>query len=111
MKTKAAVCRAWAEPLTIEELELESPKEKGKCLSRWPTPATAIPTRAAGRGPMAWIFCPLWLVTKRPAWWRRSVPGSLTLQPGDHVVSCWQAPCGKCESCVSGNTHICDNLT
>ena len=33
-----------------------------------------------------------------------------TLKPGDHVVSCWQAPCGRCERCVSGQTHICNNL-
>ena len=46
---------------------------------------------------------------KRPASWKRSAPGIPSLQPGDHVVSCWQAPCGKCER-LYGNTHICDNL-
>ena len=28
MKTKAAVARGWGEPMTIEEIELDPPKEK-----------------------------------------------------------------------------------
>ncbi|HXY74449.1 MAG TPA: alcohol dehydrogenase catalytic domain-containing protein [Dehalococcoidales bacterium] len=30
------------------------------------------------------------------------------LKPGDHVVTCFVPPCGKCPSCIAGQGHLCD---
>lgn len=109
MKTKAAVGRAWETPVTIEEIELDPPKEKevlvkvahcGWChsdLSGW-------------KGIYGLDILPYVLGHEAAGVVEEVGPGVTTLEPGDHVVSCWQAPCGYCEQCVSGNTHICENL-
>ncbi|MCP4752871.1 MAG: alcohol dehydrogenase catalytic domain-containing protein [Proteobacteria bacterium] len=111
MKTKAAVGRAWNTPYTIEEIDIEAPKEK------------EVMVKVAHTG---WCHSDLSgyknryalddsLLPAVPGHESAGVvhsvgPGVTSLQPGDHVVTCWQAPCGQCEACVSGNTHICEWL-
>jgi len=103
MKTKAAVCRAWAEPLTIEELELESPRKR-KCSSRWPTPLLPFrPERLEGDLRVDILPCVAGM--KRPAWWKRSVPGS-PRSNRDHVVSCWQHLRKMRELCEWEHPHL-----
>jgi S-(hydroxymethyl)glutathione dehydrogenase / alcohol dehydrogenase len=109
MKTKAAVCRAWAEPLTIEELELESPKEK-EVLVKVAHTGYCHSDLSAWKGTYGVDILPCVAGHEAAGVVEAVGPGVTALQPGDHVVSCWQAPCGQCENCVSGNTHICDNL-
>ena len=109
MKTKAAVIRDWLEPVEIEELELEKPQEKevlvkvahcGYChsdLSMW-------------RGEWGLDNLPFVPGHEVCGVVEEVGPGVTTLEPGDHVVSCWVAPCGKCKNCVSGRTEICETL-
>jgi NDMA-dependent alcohol dehydrogenase len=35
-------------------------------------------------------------------------PGVTSLSPGDHVVSSFIPSCGRCPSCVSGHSNLCD---
>jgi NDMA-dependent alcohol dehydrogenase len=35
-------------------------------------------------------------------------PGVTTLKPGDHVVTSFLPPCGRCPSCVNGHQNLCD---
>ncbi len=111
MKTKAAIGREFNKPFTIEEIDIDPPKENevmikvahtGWChsdLSGYknlyaldPSLLPAVPGHESA-GVVEAVG-----------------PGVTSLQPGDHVVSCWQAPCGRCEACVNGNTHICEWL-
>jgi NDMA-dependent alcohol dehydrogenase len=35
-------------------------------------------------------------------------PGVTSLAPGDHVVTSFLPPCGRCPSCVGGHQNLCD---
>jgi Zn-dependent alcohol dehydrogenase len=111
MKTKAAVCREFNKPYVIEEIDIEPPK------------ANEVMVKVTHTG---WCHSDLSALRDRYGFQASILPmvpghessgvvqsvgpGVTRLQPGDHVVTCWQAPCGRCESCVSGNTHICEYL-
>ena len=109
MKTKAAVTRAWGEPMAIEELELESPKN-GEVLIKVAHTGFCHSDLSGWKGIYSMDVLPVVLGHECAGVVQEVGPGVTHLQPGDHVVSCWQAPCGICESCVSGNTHICETL-
>src|SRR4051794_24973819 len=102
---KAAVFHAAHEPLTIEQVDIDSPIEhevlvrvvaSGVCHSdlhfvdgyyEFPAPAI-LGHEAAGIveavGPMVDEFA-----------------------PGDHVIACLSVFCGHCEYCLTGRTHLC----
>jgi S-(hydroxymethyl)glutathione dehydrogenase/alcohol dehydrogenase len=105
MKIKAAVCREYNTPITIEEVELAPPKEKevlvktrftGFCHSDW--------SAVAG-----WLGFPLPLVLGHEA---AGIvvdvgPGVTSVEKGDHIVAIWAVSCGTCKQCVSGRENIC----
>ena len=109
MKTKAAVGRAWEEPLIIEELELEAPKER-EVLVKVAHTGLCHSDLSGWKGIYGLDILPCVLGHESAGVVLEVGPGVTDLKPGDHVVSCWQAPCGHCEQCVSGRTHICENL-
>lgn len=111
MKTRAAVCRAFNKPYTIEEIELQPPKA-GEVMVKVSHTGWCHSDFSALRGTYGFKASILPMVPgHESAGIVHSVgPGVKTLQPGDHVVTCWQAPCGQCAACVSGNTHICEHL-
>ena len=98
---KAAVFHGPGQPLTIEQVDIDEPKERevvvrtvasGVChsdlhfvdgLYMWPTPAV-LGHEAAG------------VVEK--------VGSQVSyLKPGDHVIACLSVFCGYCEDCMSGH--------
>src|SRR5580704_13688157 len=104
---KAAVFHGPGQPLTIEQVEIDEPKERevvvrtvasGVChsdlhfvdgLYMWPTPAV-LGHEAAG------------VVEK--------VGSQVSyLKPGDHVICCLSVFCGYCEDCMSGHPNRCSN--
>jgi S-(hydroxymethyl)glutathione dehydrogenase/alcohol dehydrogenase len=104
---KAAIFRGPGQPLTIEKVEIDDPRERevvvrtvasGVChsdlhfvdgLYMWPTPAI-LGHEAAG------------VVEK--------VGSQVTyLTPGDHVIACLSVFCGYCEECMSGHPNLCSN--
>ena len=102
---KAAVLRQPGTPLTIEEVTVSSPgprevlirtKACGVCHSdlhfidgAYPTPLPAVPGHEA-----AGVV--------------EAVGADVTaLKPGDHVVTCFSAFCGRCEFCASGRLALC----
>jgi len=109
MKTRAAVTRDWGEPMTIEELELEPPKA-GEVLVKVAHTGFCHSDLSAWKGIYGLDVLPLVLGHECAGVVEEVGEGVTGLEPGDHVVSCWQAPCGTCENCVSGNTHCCDTL-
>jgi S-(hydroxymethyl)glutathione dehydrogenase/alcohol dehydrogenase len=105
MKIKAAVLRVAKNPVTIEEIQLASPKEK----------EVLVKTAYTG-------FChsdlhfidgtiqfPLPMVLGHEA---SGVvadvgPGVTSVKKGDHVVASWMVSCGECPECTSGKGHVC----
>ena len=104
---KAAVFHGPDQPLTIEQVDIDEPKERevvvrtvasGVChsdlhfvdgLYMWPTPAV-LGHEAAG------------VVEK--------VGSQVSyLKPGDHVIACLSVFCGYCEECMSGHPNLCSN--
>src|ERR1700692_655176 len=104
---KAAVFHGPGQPLTIEQVDIDEPKERevvvrtvasGVChsdlhfvdgLYMWPTPAV-LGHEAAG------------VVEK--------VGSQVSyLKPGDHVIACLSVFCGYCEECMSGHPNLCSN--
>ncbi|HVN88518.1 MAG TPA: Zn-dependent alcohol dehydrogenase [Candidatus Binataceae bacterium] len=104
---KAAIFHGPKQPLTIEEVEIDSPLDRevlvktvasGVCHSDlhfvdglYPHPAPAIlGHEAAG------------IVEQVGS-------GVSYLKPGDHVIACLSVFCGYCEDCMSGHPALCSN--
>jgi Zn-dependent alcohol dehydrogenase len=109
MKTKAAVCREFEEPISIEEIELEAP-QANEILVKVAHTGWCHSDLSMLQGKLGMDIVPFVIGHECSGVVQEVGPGVTTLKPGDHVVSCWVAPCGHCERCVSGETHICLNL-
>lgn len=105
MKIKAAVLREPNKPYTIEELELDPPKEKevlvrykytGYCRSDYHLLKGEIP-----------IMLPLVAGHEAAGIVEAVGPGVTKVKPGDHVGVTWMIPCGKCPQCYRGKGNIC----
>jgi S-(hydroxymethyl)glutathione dehydrogenase / alcohol dehydrogenase len=103
---KAAVCRAFGEPLTIEELELARPR------------GTEVRVRIA-----ACAICHSDVLLAEGAWGgalpavfgheasgvvEEVGPGVARLAPGDHVVVTLIRSCGSCVFCAAGQPVFCE---
>ncbi len=105
MKIKAAVLREPNKPYTIEELELDPPKEKevlvrykytGYCRSDYHLLKGEIP-----------IQLPLVAGHEAAGIVEDVGPGVTKVKKGDHVGVTWMIPCGKCPQCLRGKGNIC----
>jgi len=106
MKTNAAVFYKANQPLAIEELELDDPKEGevrvkmaavGLCRSDH---NVMVGTRPVGMTPMVLGHEGAGVVDAVG-------PGVTRIKPGDHVVLMFIPTCGRCHNCVSGRSHSC----
>ena len=104
---KAAVLRQIGQPLQIEEVSIDNPKDKevlvqtaacGVCHSdlhlmngSYATPIPSIMGHEASG-----------VVEKVGS-------GVSYLKPGDQVISCMSKFCGSCHYCLSGKTYVCNN--
>jgi len=106
MKTRAAVLYGPTRSFSIEELELDEPKEgevlvklvaTGLCHSDWHF--------AKGEAPVRF---PMVVGHEGAGIIEKVGPGVTDLKPGDHVVLCYIPACGKCRWCLSGLAALCD---
>jgi S-(hydroxymethyl)glutathione dehydrogenase/alcohol dehydrogenase len=109
MKMKAAVCRAYDQPMTIEEVNLDPPKEKevlvktkvtGWCKSDFVV--------ASGRIKMG---LPVVMGHEAAGIVEEVGPGVTSVKKGDHVATTWCASCGQCKMCRSGRETLCLTYT
>jgi S-(hydroxymethyl)glutathione dehydrogenase/alcohol dehydrogenase len=109
MKARAAVAWAPKQPLSIEEIDVEGPREgevllkvvaSGVCHTDAFTlsgedPEGAFPCVLGHEGGCEVVECG---------------PGVKDLKPGDHVIPLYIPECGHCEYCKSSKTNLCQSI-
>ena len=105
MKTRAAVLREPHKPMTIEELELDPPKE-GEVLIKMAYTGWCHSDLHLCEGEIP-IELPLAIGHEASGIVQEVGPGVTKLKEGDHVVGTWMIPCGKCPQCLRGMGNIC----
>jgi S-(hydroxymethyl)glutathione dehydrogenase/alcohol dehydrogenase len=109
MKTRAAVAWEAGQPLAIEEIDLEGPRE-GEVLIR--NVATGVCHTDAftlsGDDPEG-IF-PAVLGHEAGAIVEEIGAGVTSVAVGDHVIPLYTPECGKCSFCLSGKTNLCQAI-
>ena len=109
MKARAAVAWQAKQPLSIEEIDVEGPKQgevllkviaSGVCHTDAFTlsgedPEGAFPCVLGHEGGCEVVECG---------------PGVKTLKPGDHVIPLYIPECGHCEYCNSPKTNLCQSI-
>jgi S-(hydroxymethyl)glutathione dehydrogenase / alcohol dehydrogenase len=105
---RAAVQYAFGEPLVVQDVALDAPKEgevlvrmaaSGVCRSDWHTVQGIHPHRL-----------PVVLGHEGSAAVEEVGPGVRGLEPGDHVVLSWLPYCGSCARCTSGRPNLCERM-
>lgn len=106
MKSRAAVAWEAGKPLSIEEVDVEGPKQ-GEVLVR--IVATGVCHTDAftlsGEDPEGAF--PVILGHEGGGVVEEVGPGVTSVAVGDHVIPLYTAECGKCKFCASGKTNLC----
>ena len=105
MKIQAAVLRQFKEPLIIEELELEPPRE-GEVLIKHINTGFCHTDLHQMLGELH-IGLPLVPGHETSGVVEDVGPGVTRVKKGDHVVSNFIVSCGKCPECLRGAGHLC----
>ncbi len=109
MKTRAAVAWEAGQPLQIESIDIDGPKE-GEVLVR--VVATGVCHTDAftlsGADPEG-LF-PSILGHEGGAIVEEVGAGVTELKAGDHVIPLYTAECGSCKFCTSGKTNLCSSV-
>ena len=109
METRAAIATKAGDPLTIETVNLDGPKE-GEVLVE--IKATGVCHTDAftlsGEDPEG-LF-PAILGHEGAGVVVDTGPGVTSLEKGDHVIPLYIPECGDCKSCQSGKTNLCTSI-
>ena len=105
MKIKGAVLRETNKPYSIEELELEPPKEK-EALVRYVYTGYCHSDLSNLLGHVQ-MMLPLVAGHEAAGIVEEVGPGCTKLKKGDHVVATWMVPCGECPKCRMGMGNLC----
>ena len=106
MKTRAAVLHAPGEPIRVEEVELDEPKEHevlvrmvaaGICHSDYHIVVGDLPA-----------YLPIALGHEGAGIVEKVGPNVTNCKPGDHVVLTFIPSCGTCRYCTSGHANLCN---
>jgi S-(hydroxymethyl)glutathione dehydrogenase/alcohol dehydrogenase len=106
MKIRAAVLEAFAQPLVVQEVELEDPR-RGEVLVRLVACGvchTDVYT-ASGVDPSG--YAPTVLGHEGAGVVERVGEGVTLVAEGDHVVTLFSPQCGECVHCQSPKTNLC----
>jgi len=105
---KAAVLRAFGEPLRIEELETDPPRE-GEVLVRYAASGVCHSDLHSAEG-IHPPQLPTTLGHEGAGVVEEVGPSVDVVAPGDHVIVTWLPACGHCRFCVAGRPQLCDNV-
>lgn len=106
MKTRAAIQYAPGEPIRVEEVELDPPKEHevlvrmvaaGICHSDYHVVTGELPA-----------YLPMALGHEGAGIIEALGPGVTSYKVGDHVVLSFMPSCGVCPACTAGHSNLCD---
>ena len=106
MKTKAAVLYEVGQPLVVEEVDLDDPKE-GEVLVKVGAAGVCRSDRHFMHGD-ANIALPAVLGHEGAGTVEKVGPGVTSVKPGQQVILSFVPACGRCKSCLEGNANICD---
>ena len=104
---KAAVLYEAGEPLVIEEVELDDPKDH-EVLVKVGAAGICRSDRHFMHGD-APILLPAVLGHEGAGTVERVGPGVTSVKPGDQVIMSFVPSCGRCKSCLEGRGNVCDN--
>ncbi len=106
MKIRAAVLESFGQPLVVQELDLDGPRD-GEVLVKVHACGvchTDLYT-ASGADPSGYAPC---VLGHEGAGVVEAVgPGVSLVREGDHVITLFSPECGTCEHCASGKTNLC----
>ena len=105
---KAPVLFEQRQPLRVEELEVESPRE-GEVSVRMVASGVCHSCLHAADGSWQGIPLPIVLGDEGSGIVEAVGPGVRHLRAGDHVVLSWAPTCGRCHYCVIGRPNLCEN--
>ena len=111
MKTRAAVLREINTPWSVEEIELDPPK-RGEVLVKISASGLCHSDEHAYDGHIAGLVpnAPMIGGHEGAGVVQEVGEGVDWLEPGDHVVFGFIPACGRCPSCASGHSNLCDLL-
>src|ERR671933_2563140 len=101
MTMKAPVLHAVREPLVVEELELDDPKQN-EVLVRMTASGVCHSCLHAADGTHRGIPMPIVLGDEGAGVVEEVGPGCTTVEPGDRVIVSWAPGCSACRACARG---------
>jgi len=107
MKTNAAVLWELNKPWSVEEIDLDGPKE-GEVLVSFEATGLCHSDHHVQTGDLAGVTLPTIGGHEGAGVVQEVGPGVKDLKPGDHVVASFLPACGRCRWCASGHQNLCD---
>ena len=105
-EAKAAVCRAWGEPITVETIQVAPPK-RNEVTIKVAACGVCHSDLSAATGKIQYPP-PLVLGHEAAGVVIEVGEGVTDLKEGDHVASTFVSMCGKCRQCVRGRPVLCE---
>jgi S-(hydroxymethyl)glutathione dehydrogenase/alcohol dehydrogenase len=109
METRAAVAFEAGQPLSIETVNLEGPRE-GECLVEIKATGICHTDEFTRSGEDPEGLFPAILGHEGAGVVVEVGQGVNSLKPGDHVIPLYTPECGTCEYCQSGKTNLCQAI-
>jgi S-(hydroxymethyl)glutathione dehydrogenase/alcohol dehydrogenase len=106
MKTNGAVLWEYGSNWTVEELELDPPRE-GEVLISWVATGLCHSDEHVRTGDLP-APLPILGGHEGAGVVEEVGPGVRDLKPGDHVVASFLPACGRCRFCATGHQNLCD---
>jgi NDMA-dependent alcohol dehydrogenase len=106
MKTKAAILWETGEPWSVEEIDLDPPKD-GEVLIRFAYAGMCHSDDHLTTGDMP-AMVPILGGHEGAGVIEAVGPGVTSVTPGDHVVPTFMPACGQCRWCATGRSNLCD---
>ncbi|AJE49181.1 zinc-binding dehydrogenase [Celeribacter indicus] len=107
MKVKAAIATGQLQPLVVDEVDLDGPRE-GEVLIEIRSAGLCHTDQMLIDGSRDWPNYPVILGHEGAGIVREVGPGVTRLKPGDAVIPLAMPECGTCPACRSSKSNLCD---